>query len=126
MQYTVIKAAWPFDIVNYLLQHWCEYEYIIADLFHSTVDISGKMPITVLAQSTSVKVTIYGSGEMYSCTLNNQTVNITSGQTVQLTGLAPNTNYTINCYSVNDNSCLEAKETFITGTVLLRTLVIRN
>ena len=76
------------------------------------------MPITVLAQSTSVNITISGSGEVYSCTLNNQTVDITSGQPVQLTGLAPNTKYKINCHSVDD-SCLEAEETFITGTVLL-------
>ena len=67
-------------------------------------------------QSTSVNITISGSGEVYSCTLNNQTVNITSGQTVQQTGLAPSTKYTVNCYSVND-SCREARATFTTGTV---------
>ena len=76
------------------------------------------MPITVLAQSTSVNITISGSGEVYSCTLNNRSVNITSGQTVQRTGLAPNTNYTVNCHSVND-SCLEAKTTFTTGTAYI-------
>ena len=96
---------------------WCEYEYIIADLFHSTVNISGRMPITVLAQSTSVNVTINGSGEVYNCTLNDQTVNITSDHSVQqTTGLAPNTTYTVNCHSVDD-SCLEATATFSTGTV---------
>ena len=79
------------------------------------------MPITVLAQSTSVNVTINGSGEEYSCTLNDQTVNITSGQTFQQTGLAPSTNYTINCHSVND-SCLGARATFTTGKWLLHTM----
>ena len=33
-----------------------------------------------------VNITISGSGEVYTCTLNNQTVNITSGQPVQQTG----------------------------------------
>ena len=65
-------------------------------------------------QSTSVNITINGSGEVYSCTLNDQTVNITSGQTVQQTGLTPNTKYTVNCHSVKD-SCREARATFITG-----------
>ena len=72
------------------------------------------MPITVLAQSTSANITINGSGEVYSCTLNNQTVDITSGQTVQQTGLAPNTTYTVNCHSVK-GSCSEARATFTTG-----------
>ena len=68
-------------------------------------------------QSRKVNITISGSGEVYSCTLNNQTVNITSGQTVQqTTGLTPNTTYTVNCRSVDD-SCLEATTTtFMTGT----------
>ena len=124
MQYTVIEAAWPY-VAIYILIHThlkymivrCEYEYIIADLIHYTVNISGRMPITVLAQSTNVTITINGSGEVYSCTLNDQTVHITSGQTVQQTGLTPNTTYTVNCHSVND-SCLEATTTtFTTGTV---------
>ena len=69
-----------------------------------------------MAQSRKVNVTISGSGEVYTCTLNDQTVDITSGQPVQQTGLAPNTNYTVNCHSVND-SCLEATPaTFMTGT----------
>ena len=69
------------------------------------------------AQSRNVNITINGSREVYSCTLNNQTVNITSGQTVQqTTGLTPNTKYTVNCYSADD-SCLEATTaTFMTGT----------
>ena len=71
-----------------------------------------------MLQSENVSYTINGSGEVYSCTLNNQTMDITSGQTVQLTGLAPNTNYTVNCRSVN-GSCLEARATFTTGTVII-------
>ena len=82
------------------------------------------MPITMFEQSTSVNITINGSGEVYSCTLNDQTMDITSGQTVQQTGLAPNTKYTVNCHSVDD-SCREAKEAFITGTVLLCYVISR-
>ena len=70
----------------------------------------------LIKQSTNVNIIINGSGEVYSCTLNNQKVNITSGQPDQLTELAPNTTYTINCHSVND-SCLEARANFTTGTV---------
>ena len=94
--------------------------YAFIDLLCPIANISGTRPISMLAaQSTSVNVTISGSGEVYSCTLNNQTVDITSGQTVQqTTGLTPNTNYTVNCYSVND-SCLEARATFTTGTVYI-------
>ena len=117
MQYTAIEAAWPYVIIYTLKVHdyivRCEYAYIIADLFHPTVNISGRMLITVLAQSTSVNITINGIGEVYTCTLNNQTVNITSGQTVQQTGLIPNTKYTVNCRSVDD-SCREATATTFT------------
>ena len=92
------------------------YAYTFIQLFCPT-NVSGKTPITVLAeQSTNVNITINGRGEVYNCTLNNQKVNITAGQPVQLTGLAPNTTYTINCHSV-DGSCLEATATFTTGTV---------
>ena len=70
----------------------------------------------LIKQSTKVNITINGIGEVYSCTLNNQIVNIISGQPDQLTGLAPNTTYTIKCHSVDD-SCLEATATFTTGTV---------
>ena len=103
---------WLYMRLKYMIT---AYTYIIADLFHSTVNISGRMLITVLAQSTSVNITISGSGEVYTCTLNNQTMDITSGQTVQkTTGLTPNTNYTINCRNVDD-SCSEATATFTTG-----------
>ena len=90
--------------------------YAFIDLLCPIANISGRMPITVLAQSTSVNVIISGSGEVYNCTLNDQTVNITSGQPVQQTGLAQNTTYTVTCYGVND-SCREARATFTTGTV---------
>ena len=91
--------------------------YAFIDLLCPIANISGRMPITVLAQSTSVNVIISGSGEVYTCTVNNQTVNITSGQpAAQLTGLSPNTKYTVTCYGMND-SCLEARATFTTGTV---------
>ena len=77
--------------------------------------ISDPRPITVsMVQSRTVVFTINDSGEVYSCTPNNRRVNITSGQTVQLTGLTPNTNYTVNCRSVND-SCLEATTRFTTS-----------
>ena len=77
--------------------------------------ISDARPITVsMVQSRSVVFTINGSGEVYSCTLSKQTVDITSGQTVQQTGLTPSTNYTVNCRSVND-SCLEATTRFTTS-----------
>ena len=110
---------WLYMRLKYMIT---AYTYIIADLIHPTVNISGRMPITVLAQSTSVNITISGSGEVYSCTLNDQTVDITSGQTVQqTTGLAPSTNYTINCRSVND-SCSEATATFTTGKWSLHTM----
>ena len=84
------------------------------------IDLSDfKTTITVsVVQSTNANITVSGSGEVYSCTLNNQKVNITSGQPVQLTGLAPNTTYTINCHRVDD-SCLEATENFTTGTVYI-------
>ena len=70
----------------------------------------------LIKQSTTINIIINGSGEVYTCTLNKKKVNITSGQPDQLTGLAPNTTYTINCHSVND-SCLEATANFTTGTV---------
>ena len=116
----VIEAAW-LHVVIYILKYTitvrCEYAYITADLFHPTFNISGRMPITVLAQSTSVNITINGSGEVYTCTLNNQTMDITSGQpAAQQTGLTPNTSYTVNCHSVNGR-CREATEAFTTGTV---------
>ena len=77
--------------------------------------ISDPRPITVsMVQSRSASITINGSGEVYSCTLNNQRVNITSGQTVQLTGLTQRRRYTVNCYSVN-GSCLEATTRFTTS-----------
>ena len=79
-----------------------------------TVTLLG-MDVSVLAlQSTTVNITISGRGEVYNCTLNNMKVNITSGQPVLVTGLAPNTTYTINCHSVDD-SCLEEVTTFTTG-----------
>ena len=92
--------------------------YAFIDLLCPITNISGTSLITVLAlQSRKVNITISGSGEVYSCTLNNQTMDITSGQTAaQQTGLTPNTNYTVNCYSVNGR-CLEATEAFTTGTV---------
>ena len=92
--------------------------YAFIDLLCPIANISGTRPITMLAQSTSANITINGSGEVYSCTLNNQTVNITSGQTVQLTGLTPNTKYKVTCHSVND-SCREARATFTTGTAYI-------
>ena len=102
---------------TYIHVHSFKCAYASIDLLCPIANTSGTRHITVsIVQSRKVNITISGSGEVYSCTLNNQTVNITSGQTVQLTGLAPNTTYTVNCYSVDD-SCLEATTTtFMTGT----------
>ena len=91
---------------------------ILYNCFHPTITLSEKKPIAVsvlMPQSTTVNITINSSGEVYSCTLNNQKMNITSGQPDQLTGLAPNTTYTINCHSVDDR-CTEAAANFTTGT----------
>ena len=71
-----------------------------------------------MVQSTKVTITISGTGEMYSCTINNKKVKITSGQAVPQTGLAPNTTYTLNCHHVDD-SCIEANTTFTTGTFII-------
>ena len=96
----------------------CAYAFI--DLLCPIANTSGTRHITVsIVQSRKVNITINGSGEVYSCTLNNQTVNITSGQTVQQTGLAPNTNYTVTCYSTMSDSCRESRATFTTGTAHL-------
>ena len=109
-----------YQVLGYLCMYvctcpQCQCAYTFIYLPCPIAIILGTRPITVLAQSTSVNITINGNGEVYTCTLNNQTMDITSGQTVQLTGLAPNTKHTVNCHSVN-GSCLEARATFTTGT----------
>ena len=67
-----------------------------------------------MVQSTNTIIKINGTGGMYSCTINNKKVNITAGQPVPQTGLAPNTTYTLNCHTVDDSNC-EANATFTTG-----------
>ena len=114
MHYTVRALTMCGDIFMYM--------YIVSAVhalsyicFAPLLNLSGRTLITVsMVQSTNVIITINGTGEMYSCTINNKKVNITEGQPVQWTGLAPNTTYTLNCHSVVD-SCLEANTAFTTG-----------
>ena len=67
----------------YYTTHYTYTVYI--KQYHLVISHKVRAPYSVVTLP-GVNITINGSGEVYTCTLNNQTVNIISGQTVQLTG----------------------------------------
>ena len=99
------------------MQRYCQVHVNIHTRFSvPLVQSSGTKLVSVSSlQSTSVTVTVDGTAdELYSCTMNKQVFNVTAGQPVQRTGLAPDATYTVNCHHVDD-SCLETKVNFTTG-----------